>query len=79
MATGVVKWFNTLNKYGFITPDDGGEHLFALLEIKMEDSKVLKEGQKVQFVVTQGQKREACIKYSTRITGLSLNYLLPQM
>src|SRR3982750_1121803 len=57
MATGTVKWFNDSKGYGFITPDDGGEDLFAHFSaINMSGFKTLKEGQKVSFEVTQGPK-----------------------
>jgi CspA family cold shock protein len=57
MATGTVKWFNDSKGYGFITPDDGSEDLFAHFSaIQMGGFKTLKEGQKVSFEVTQGPK-----------------------
>jgi CspA family cold shock protein len=57
MATGTVKWFNDAKGYGFITPDDGSEDLFAHFSaIQMNGFKTLKEGQKVSFEVTQGPK-----------------------
>ena len=50
-----MKWFNDAKGYGFITPDDGSEDLFAHFGDQM-GFKTLKEGQKVTFEVTQGPK-----------------------
>ena len=43
--------------FGFITPDAGGEELFAhYTAIQTEGFKVLKENQRVSYDVVQGQK-----------------------
>ena len=56
-STGTVKWFNDAKGFGFITPDDGGEDLFAhFSSIQMNGFKTLKEGQKVAFEIIQGPK-----------------------
>jgi len=56
-SVGTVKWFNNEKGFGFITPDDGGEDLFAhFSSIQMEGFKTLKEGQKVSYEVMQGPK-----------------------
>ena len=57
MATGVVKWFNESKGYGFITPDGGGEDLFAHSSaINMPGFQTLKDGQRVTFDVVPGKK-----------------------
>ena len=57
MATGTLEWFNDAKGFGFITPDEGGDDLFAHFSaINMEGFKTLKEGQKVSFDVTSGPK-----------------------
>lgn len=56
-TAGTVKWFNNDKGFGFITPDDGSEDLFAhFSSIQMEGFKTLKEGQKVLYEVMQGPK-----------------------
>jgi CspA family cold shock protein len=57
MATGIVKWFNDSKGFGFITPDGGGDDLFAHFSaIAGKGFKSLKEGQRVSFDVTEGPK-----------------------
>ena len=57
MATGTVKWFNASKGYGFITPTDGGDDVFAHFSaIEMDGYKTLKEGQQVEYEVQEGPK-----------------------
>jgi CspA family cold shock protein len=57
MPSGTVKWFNDAKGFGFIQPDSGGADAFAHFSaIQMEGFKTLKEGQRVDFELTQGAK-----------------------
>ncbi|MEW6591971.1 MAG: cold-shock protein [Pseudomonadota bacterium] len=57
MATGTVKWFNDSKGFGFITPENGGDDLFAHFSaIQSQGFKTLTEGQRVNFDVTTGPK-----------------------
>ena len=55
--SGTVKWFNESKGFGFITPDNGSQDLFAhFSEIQGGGFKTLSESQRVTFEVTQGKK-----------------------
>jgi CspA family cold shock protein len=59
-TTGKVKWFNESKGFGFITRDDGQKDCFVHYSaIQGNGFKTLKEGDKVEFEVVQGQKGPA--------------------
>ncbi len=59
-VTGTVKWFDETKGFGFISQADGGKDVFVHFRaIKSDGFRTLTEGQQVQFVVEQGQKRSS--------------------
>ena len=57
MATGKVKWFSITKGFGFITPNEGGDDVFAHFSgIKTAGYAKLEENQAVTFDVEQGPK-----------------------
>lgn len=57
MATGTVKWFNSEKGFGFISPDDGSQDVFAHFSAIVADGyRSLEESQKVEYDVERGAK-----------------------
>jgi len=56
MPRGKVKWFNEKKGYGFIAQDSGGDVFVHYSAIESEGFKTLREGQEVEFEVTNGPK-----------------------
>jgi CspA family cold shock protein len=53
---GTVKWFNGSKGFGFIEQDAGGDVFVHYTAINSDGFRNLEEGQRVEFVVTEGQK-----------------------
>jgi CspA family cold shock protein len=63
VGTGTIKWFNAKKGFGFITPDEGGDDLFAhYSEIKTDGYASLKDGQKVKYEIGEGKKGPCATK-----------------
>ena len=56
MRTGIVKWFNAKKGYGFISDEEGNDVFVHFSALQMDGYKVLEEGQKVEFDVTDGAR-----------------------
>ena len=53
---GSVKWFNANKGFGFITRDSGDDVFVHFRSIRGDGHRVLKDGQRVEFEVTEGDK-----------------------
>ncbi len=53
---GTVKWFNATKGFGFIERDEGKDVFVHYSAIEGSGYRSLEEGQRVKFVVVEGQK-----------------------
>ena len=53
---GTVKWFNNSKGYGFISQENGEDVFVHFKSIVGDGYRTLKENEKVEFVVTNGEK-----------------------
>ncbi len=53
---GSVKWFNANKGFGFITRDSGDDVFVHFRSIRGEGHRVLHDGQRVEFEVSNGEK-----------------------
>ena len=57
MATGVVKWFNSVKGYGFIQPDDGGADVFVHVSaVQSAGLGSLTEGQRLNYELERDKR-----------------------
>ena len=56
MQQGTVKWFNAKKGYGFISDEQGNDVFVHFSALNMGGFKELKDGERVEFEVTEGEK-----------------------
>ena len=56
MLSGTVNWFNDAKGYGFIATDEGKDIFVHYSAISMDGRKTLREGQTVEFDISDGPK-----------------------
>ena len=53
---GTVKWFDNVKGFGFIEREGGKDVFVHHTAIQSDGFRKLEEGQRVEFIVTEGQK-----------------------
>ena len=77
MKTGTVKWFNAKKGYGFISDEAGKEIFVHFSALNMDGFKELKDGEKVEFEVVDGEKGPQAANVS-RISYINMCEIKPR-
>jgi CspA family cold shock protein len=68
-GTGIIKWFDSIKGFGFITPAIGGLDIFIhASELRKSGIDKVNEGDKVSFEVKKGPKGSAATNISLTST-----------
>ena len=60
MASGTVKWFNSMKGYGFIQPQSGGKDIFVHISaVEKAGLSTLNEGQTVEYEIISDRGKES--------------------
>jgi CspA family cold shock protein len=60
MASGTVKWFNSMKGYGFIQPQSGGKDVFVHISaVEKAGLSTLNEGQQVDYELVSDRGKES--------------------
>ncbi len=60
METGIVKFFNAVKGFGFITPDNGGKDLFV--HVTGVEKGPINDGDKVKFTIGESPKGPCAVQ-----------------
>lgn len=70
--TGIVKWFNDKNGYGFILDSNQGDvfvHYSAIIPEEENGYRTLKPNQKVEYIRTDGKKPNTFAALKVRLVS----------
>jgi CspA family cold shock protein len=60
MASGTVKWFNSMKGYGFIQPQSGGKDVFVHISaVERAGLSTLNEGQQVDYEIVANKGKDS--------------------
>ena len=60
MASGTVKWFNSMKGYGFIQPQSGGKDVFVHISaVERAGLSTLNEGQQVEYELVANKGKDS--------------------